>query len=511
MDAQTTPNYSLRDFLYVLFKRKNQILGFFIASVGIVTLASLLMKPTYQANAKVLVKLGREDIYTPTVLAKEQALPIFDQNREQRISSEIEILNSNLLAEQVIKSLGESRIYPELANTKTGFASLFFPFRETATATKNNALLKFKKDMWVERVVKSDVISINFRHRNSEMAAKVLNTLVNLYLDQHLQVHQNLQSSNFFMEQAQTLEKKLQEAGERLQAFKRQHSVLSPEEERKLLLRQEAALRTELNQTLSLETEATNRINELRKQLSSTPKTIPIEEGANHIPEVISPLQSRLVELEVREHEILRKYNEGNPLVQNMLKDVREETKIARQRLSEQENKLYGSKRSGLNTTYQRVQEGLLQNEAELEALKAKKEAQGNQLAEYHRKLQKLDQAELEFARLQGEVDVSRQNHKLYLTKLEESRVSNAMDLKKIANVSVVDPASPPIKPVSPKVLLNIALSIVLGALGGLGLAFLLEFLDDTLQSDKDIEHALGLPLLASIPEITNQGIRNHL
>ena len=102
---------------------------------------------------------------------------------------------------------------------------------------------------------------------------------------------------------------------------------------------------------------------------------------------------------------------------------------------------------------------------------------------------------------LQQEVDVDRQNYRLYLTKFEESRISDAMDSQKIASVHLIEPAQTPLKPVSPKVLLNLVLGLFLGAFGGLGLAFFLHYMDDSLETVEDVEEALDVPVLISISE----------
>lgn len=99
-------------------------------------------------------------------------------------------------------------------------------------------------------------------------------------------------------------------------------------------------------------------------------------------------------------------------------------------------------------------------------------------------------------------MELDRQNYRLYLTKFEESRISDAMDSEKIANVSLIEPARPPIKPVSPRIFLNILLSIFLGGFGGLGLAFFSEYFDDSLEKNEDVEDHLGVPVLASIPKM---------
>jgi capsular polysaccharide biosynthesis protein len=76
------------------------------------------------------------------------------------------------------------------------------------------------------------------------------------------------------------------------------------------------------------------------------------------------------------------------------------------------------------------------------------------------------------------------------------------MDTEKMTSVSLIEPAQKPLKPISPKKLLNLVLGLFLGAFGGLGLAFFMEYLDDSLETVEDVEDALQLPVLASMPEL---------
>ena len=65
--------------------------------------------------------------------------------------------------------------------------------------------------------------------------------------------------------------------------------------------------------------------------------------------------------------------------------------------------------------------------------------------------------------------------------------------------ITVVDPATPPAQPASPRVLLNTLIAIVVGLLIALGIAFVMEYLDDTVKSSEDVEEAIGLPTLGTI------------
>ena len=65
METLETWRWSLRDFLHVVFKRKNQIILFFLATVCTVVIGTFVEKPTYEAKAQILVKIGRENVYVP--------------------------------------------------------------------------------------------------------------------------------------------------------------------------------------------------------------------------------------------------------------------------------------------------------------------------------------------------------------------------------------------------------------------------------------------------------------
>ena len=83
---------SLRDIFHVVFKRKIQIILFFTAVVLTVAIGNLKTTPIYQATAKILVKIERENVSRPVSASSFPG--------EMQINSEIQILNSRSLAEK---------------------------------------------------------------------------------------------------------------------------------------------------------------------------------------------------------------------------------------------------------------------------------------------------------------------------------------------------------------------------------------------------------------------------
>jgi uncharacterized protein involved in exopolysaccharide biosynthesis len=253
-----------------------------------------------------------------------------------------------------------------------------------------------------------------------------------------------------------------------------------------------------LNRNLSLEGEIGKRMLQLRQQLVAIPKTIQQSEAIDRNQELINTLEVKLMELELKEMELRRKYTDEIKEV----RDVKHEIQVIQEKLAKLAKKRYVTKQYGVNPAYLQTQAELFRYEADLKALIAKLKNQKAQLIEHHQRLEKLNRVEVELNQLQQEIDVANRNYRLYLTKLEESRISDAMDSEKITSVSLIEPAQTPLYPVSPKPMRNLLLAVLLGAFASLGLAFFLNYLDDSLEMVEDVEEYLQLQVLASIPEL---------
>jgi uncharacterized protein involved in exopolysaccharide biosynthesis len=493
MDVQETTRGTSRDFLHIVFKRKGIILLFFFATICTVALFTFMETPTYEASSQILVKIGREDIFTPEIPTGSNAMPTYF-NRQEQINSEIEILSGRALAERVITSIGAETIYQDLDGSEMWGIKRLFQGKKPPGSILERAYTQFEKNLEVGQVEKSNIIEIQFSHENPQMAADVVNKMIGIYADLHLEVHRKTHSYNFFRDQVQESKDKLEQAEQDIKAFKRANNIHDLDEEKNILLRQKTDLEASLKDTINLTAETENRVNEIEKQLESTPRTVSSGENIEPVPQVISELQSRLVALELE----LTRYNPNSPLAFRLREDIR----LVEAKLKEQETKRYGKRSIGINRIYQNLQEELYRNEAELKALNAKRMMQNSQIEEYERSLEKHNQIEVELKQLEEEVELARQNYRLYLAKFEEARISDAMDEEKISNIRQIQRAYPPISPSSPKVILNLVVGVIISIIVGIAVAFFVEYMDDRLERPEQAEDFLGIPVLASIPEL---------
>ena len=102
-----------------------------------------------------------------------------------------------------------------------------------------------------------------------------------------------------------------------------------------------------------------------------------------------------------------------------------------------------------------------------------------------------------EYNLLRREVDTNRDLFTSLLNRLRETQVSAAL---LTSNISVVDAAEIPVKPSRPRKGLNLLIACVAGLAGGIGLAFLFEYLDTNIKDTKEIESLLRVPALGIVP-----------
>ncbi len=477
---------SFRDILHVIFKYKLHVAAIFFCIVSIVAVISLMMPKVYQAGAKVMVRFGRENVYMPTTPTLRENQPlIFDYSREELVNSEIEILSGRNLIERVIMELGVHNIYPEL-DKKRNIKELLFHKTDPAKREKEAfaaATLVFKKDFSVAAVRKSNIIDLSYQHNDPAIAALVLNKVIEVFFDLHLNVYKNPQGYKFFDSQVALLKKRLQDSEIEYKSFCRENDITALDQQKSLLLQTISSLKKEHAGTLMELSENEERMIALSDGNLSGSDNNAMGEETELNPMAISSIRGMLNELRMKEQELLSKYTPESLPVAN----IRNEIKKA-QDLLNREERMYHSK-------------AITSISHKLRALQKRESVQREQLNKFQAELDRINGLELQLRDLERKVTLNEENYQIYIKKVEQDRLSQDMDTQKIANVSVVEPALPPLKPIKPKLMLNIALSLVLGIFAGILIPMYMEYLQHSFSNREDVLKHLDLPVLASIPE----------
>ena len=144
---------------------------------------------------------------------------------------------------------------------------------------------------------------------------------------------------------------------------------------------------------------------------------------------------------------------------------------IADQEASSQKNV-----RSGKNPVFQQLKKELIVARADHTAQEAKNKAIQRQLGQLEDQLQRMTEQEAELSGLQTQVDAAEDTYKNFVSKLEDSRIQDAMDRQKMVNVVVIENPMVPVKPIKPNKKINILVGVILGAACSLFYALISEY-----------------------------------
>lgn len=471
---------SMRDILTVLFKHKRKIIVTFLSIVIAITVGTFLIAPTYEAKSSLLVKSGREYFYTPEV-GDGRPTPL-SAGQEELLNSEVQILMNDDIIGKVVSTIGLSNIYPNL--------SAFSGVSKT-----DAAINRFRKSLIVEPVRKSNVIQVSFQHSNPEICAKAVNTLVDLFREKHLQIYADPKSS-FLSEQLVNYGQRLKDAEGKLEAFKQAHGIYSLDEQRGILLRQRMEAENAKKDTENRMGELSRKIVSLSSQMASIEKNVPFTSEDQRF-RVVDDANAHLLTLRMREQELLEKYKEDNRLVVN----VRKEIAIIEDFLKAQKENQTPKVVKGKNPVYEEMEKEAFKAKGELASLESKGGSLSVQVAGIERELKELDARTDELLGLKREKELNEKNFQTYRERAENARIADTMNREKMANVSVIQPATIPTEPIKPRPGYNFIIALILGSVSGLGLAFFSEYTGQHLSTPEAAERKLELPVLGSIRE----------
>ena len=153
-----------------------------------------------------------------------------------------------------------------------------------------------------------------------------------------------------------------------------------------------------------------------------------------------------------------------------------------------------------------------MNSKSDLVSWEAKVDTTEQQLNKVNSELQNLDAHEKELRKLERELDTNESNYENYVTKLENARIEEELDLLQKVNIAVIQKATVPLRPVEPNKRFNLLVGIILGGAAGLTMAIFSEYcIGRGLCTPEGVEEHLGLPVLVEVPYKEPMSSRNIL
>ena len=459
----------LYDYLLILRKHQWLILSFMLSVVTIVSIATFRMQPVYVATAR--IEIDKEN---SNILPFQGGDPYdYMLDSDNYIETQAKILTSQTLALQTIRN-NELALRLEFAGS--GGISEAVANGNLANQTRPPELAQFLGNLSVKRVPNSRLMDVSFESTDPRLAARTVNAHIATYIEQNYRskYEATSQASDWLADQLRDFKIKVQKSEDARIAYERQNQIWTLDDKQNM---------------------TTQRLSDINKQYTDAQaermKKESLYEFAkagnlDAVPQLdnnsaLTELLKKRGETSADYADALQQYGPNFPKVlrfKAQLKDIDDSIEKEKQKILDA---------LGSDFREARQRETLL-----ADALNEAK-AETNQMAEKM----------VEYNILKREAEANKALYEGLMTKMKETAISGAL---RSSNIRVVDPAMVPTAPARPAKAKNIILAFLAGLVGGIGLALLREYVDNTVKTPDDIETLARLPSLAVVPQFAGNG-----
>jgi polysaccharide biosynthesis transport protein len=454
----------LYDYLVILRKYQWLILSFMLAVVTIATIATFRMQPVYVATTR--IEIDRENAN----LLPFQANDSYDymMDLDNYVETQSKILTSETLALHTIRDSG---LWARPEFSSPNGPSEAIAIGSLANQKRPPELSEFLGSLSAKRVPNSRLMDVSFESTDPQLAARTVNAHITVYIEQNFRskYEATTRASAWLTDQLTELKIKVQKSEDARIAYERQNQIWTLDDKQNI---------------------TSQRLSDINKQLTDAQSERMKKESLyqfaksgnlDAVPQVqsnaaLADLMRKRSDTSAQYTESLGQYGPNFPKVLRLQAQLKEFD----QTIEKEKKNILDVLESDYKESRQR--EALL-----TEALDQQK-ADTNQMAG------KL----VEYNILKREAEANKTLYEGLMTKLKETAISQGL---KSSNIRVVDAAMIPSTPSRPRKARNIMLAFLIGLVGGIGLALMREYLDNTVKTPDDIERLARLPSLAVVPQ----------
>lgn len=483
MEFDQEEAFPLRRYLHLLMGRRWQIFSVTAVIVLIALIQAFTTTPLFRSEATLQI-----DPETPSILGNEQAgdLSFSPKGMEEYLATQTRKLETRNLARRVIAQLdlGSQAIFTEPASRG------FFVERVKGTVSFVRGLFggdeaplddrvlvdRFLENLSVQALRNTHLVQVSFTHRDPELAARIVDTLIEEFIEQTLEsrFEATTKVTDFLSGQLNDFKTSVEGSEGSLIDYARANDIVSLNERETIDAQKLADLTDEMTRVESELIQQRTRYEAVKKAT------------ADRFPQILlNPTISRLeAELSTRRQELAgmsSRYGPEWPSVKEL-----------RQQIDELDVQIRHEKRVALDAARQRYEMALDRYQRLSTA------------AEEQRKVvDQLNNDSIQYNILRREVDTNKELYEGLLQQLKEAGISGGLSW---SNIRLADSAEVPRRPSYPRRSLALVVALALGLFLGVAWALLAEAMDDTFGSTEEVSQALRLPALGVIPIIDGLG-----
>ncbi|WP_128924013.1 AAA family ATPase [Bradyrhizobium guangxiense] len=448
------------------------------ASLALVIVYLVLAQPMYTANARIMM-----DTRQTQVLDKDSntSSALIDTGY---VDSQVEVINSDDLILSVVRRLKLTED-PEFNGSNPGLLSIIlgkvtalFSSSEPASQDRieHAVVEQVQKNLRTERVLTTYVLSLNYRARTPDKAAKIANAIANAYLVGALEAkYQSTKRATEWLQQRSIELSEQATASDRaVQTFKAEHNIVGTS--RGLMSEQQLSdLNTQLVQARAATAEAKARLDRITAISEQDVAQSTVTDALNN--SVITRLRAQYLDLAAQYADLSRRYGKTHGAAVNLANKMQE----LRKNIADELHRI--------GDAYSSDYEIAKSREASLETNVKELVAQAGHTG----------QAEVKLRDLESAADTYRNLYNNFLEKLQSATQNQSFPLSEARLIST---ATNPDRKSSPRTVLALVGGLVGGLCLGFGVAFGRELLSDVLRTPGEVEDELGVKCLGVLPDI---------
>ncbi len=484
--AVATHDSILRDYLRVLIKRKWIVLGSLGIVFGASLIATLRTTPIYDAVGSIAINKP-DPVLQNLRDASNSGIDYYDPTD---LDTEVRILRSDLLALQVIKQLNLERL-PEFGGTglpSTSSLELTTEALQPDSTRANSLLAAFKGNLRVILEPNTRIIDIHYLSPSKDLAARVVNALAGTYIEQNFKTRfeSTMQASDWLSRQLVDLQMKVETSQEKLVKYQKDHQILGIDEKQNITTAKLEELNKELTTAESerMQKESVYRLAEAGDTESAAAVATGVlqEKTSESTSALLQKLQEQKADVKIQVAQLSTQFGPAYPKLAQLNNQLQEIDVQIQTEMKKVAGRLHGDYLSSL------------QREKMLRAALEEQKQQQN----------KLNESAIEYSFLKRDFETDRTLYEGLLQRLKEAGVTAGL---RSNNIRQVDMARAPAVPTEPNIPRNLGFGFILGLSTGIGLAFVLEGIDNTVRTPEQAQAISGLPSLGLIP----LGSKNNL
>jgi uncharacterized protein involved in exopolysaccharide biosynthesis len=475
-----------KQFFFVIFKWQRLILSFFLVFAVAAVAAIYLKPPVRAATAKIMLKADR----TPQLISGLNTLSSRFAFSPQIMQTEIEMIRSREVLSPVAKKLlsGNGREEKDLKNSEIDAMVGTLSASTVATAIPDTS-----------------IIQVTHFAQTSEVAERNLRLITDQYLERQAEIQSGSgKLLKFYEQEKDRVGAQLQEGEDRLKEWQEKNNTVSIDKQVNDQLGILSDWEKALGQTEAEIEPAKSRIAFLNSQLRSLPERMVMSREQVRNP-AATKLQTDLIAAEIALKDLLLRYTEKDRRVQEKREQI---TNLKKELVEADKEEVIGKEITGLNPIREGLMRELATTQTQLSSFMTKRETLRKQVRDLSATLPALREKQLEVERRSRTVGLHKDAYQLYGKKLEEARIATGLGKEQLGHIAVIENAhAVEIAGDFQKRTGLVVLAAFVGLALGMAIAFGFEFFNNSLRTQEDAEHYLGLPVLAAIPDLRDRPV----